>query len=69
MTGNNTREVVLSDKDKRRLSDDESCLQANKRSKQADQHLQSSSFEEICPSTAQWPSPGSSNTRLFPCKT
>ncbi|KAG6496622.1 uncharacterized protein LOC121993161 [Zingiber officinale] len=57
-SGNNTREVVLSDKDKRRISEDESCLQANKRSKQADQDLQSSSFEEICPSTAQQPSPG-----------
>lgn len=60
MTGNSS-EVVLSDKDKKRPSDNESCLQASKRPKQVDQHLQASSFEEICTSATQL-SPG---TRLF----
>ncbi|XP_042405480.1 uncharacterized protein LOC121995780 isoform X1 [Zingiber officinale] len=57
LASGNTNEVALSDKDKKRPSDSESCLQASKRLKQVDQHLQSSSFEEICTSAAQL-SPG-----------
>ncbi|XP_074559497.1 uncharacterized protein LOC141815450 [Curcuma longa] len=57
LASGNSSEVVLSDKDKKRPSDNESCLQASKRPKQVDQHLQASSFEEICTSATQL-SPG-----------